>query len=80
VGPLGDDNLGDGLILLRDLVRRLHAVAGMRPWNAWLHRGPPSHLHFVPRLTALAGLELGAAVYVNIVPPEQAAEALRTTD
>jgi UDPglucose--hexose-1-phosphate uridylyltransferase len=52
----------------------------MRPWNAWLHHGPPWHLHFVPRLTALAGLELGAGVYVNIVPPEQAAEALKATD
>lgn len=80
VGPLGGDDLANGLILLRDLARRLHTVAGMRPWNAWLHHGPPGHLHFVPRLTALAGLELGAGVYVNIVPPEQAAEALRTTD
>lgn len=66
--------LGDALVLLRDLVRRLHAVVGRRPWNAWLHRG---HLHFVPRLTALAGLELGAGLYVNVVPPELAAERLR---
>jgi UDPglucose--hexose-1-phosphate uridylyltransferase len=80
VGSVDSGDLADGLILLRDLVRRLHTVAGMRPWNAWLHQGPPWHLHFVPRLTALAGLELGAGVYVNIVPPEQAAEALRATD
>jgi UDPglucose--hexose-1-phosphate uridylyltransferase len=72
----GDGELADGLALLRDLVRRLHAVAGARPWNAWLHRGPPWHIHFVPRLTALAGIELGAAVYVNVMPPERAAEAL----
>jgi UDPglucose--hexose-1-phosphate uridylyltransferase len=73
----GNGALTDGLILLRDLVRRLQAVEGARPWNAWLHPGPPWHIHFVPRLTALAGIELGAEVYVNVMPPERAAERLR---
>jgi UDPglucose--hexose-1-phosphate uridylyltransferase len=73
----GEGELTDGLLLLRDLVRRLQAVEGMRPWNAWLHPGPSWHLHFVPRLTALAGIELGAGIYVNVLPPEQAAERLR---
>jgi UDPglucose--hexose-1-phosphate uridylyltransferase len=72
----GDANVADGLVLLRDLVRRLHAAEGRRPWNSWLHPGPPWHLHFVPRLTALAGIELGAGIYVNVVPPEQAAAKL----
>jgi UDPglucose--hexose-1-phosphate uridylyltransferase len=71
-----DSALADGLVLLRDLARRLHAAEGMRPWNAWLHPGPPWHIHFVPRLTALAGIELGAGIHVNVVPPEQAAERL----
>lgn len=75
--PDGDGRLADGLLLVRDLVRRLHAAVGVRPWNAWLHAGPPWHLHLAPRLTALAGIELGAEIYVNVVPPEQAAEALR---
>jgi UDPglucose--hexose-1-phosphate uridylyltransferase len=72
----GEGEVGDGLILLRDLVRRLREVEGFRPWNAWLHAAPPWHLHFVPRLTALAGLELGAEIYVNVMPPERAAERL----
>jgi UDPglucose--hexose-1-phosphate uridylyltransferase len=74
----GDGALADGLVLLRDLARRLQAVEGVRPWNAWLHPGPPWHLHFVPRLTALAGIELGAGIYVNVMPPERAAEKLRS--
>jgi UDPglucose--hexose-1-phosphate uridylyltransferase len=74
----GNGRLADGLILLRELVRRLQAVEGVRPWNAWLHPGPPWHIHFVPRLTALAGIELGAEVYVNVMPPDQAAERLRS--
>jgi UDPglucose--hexose-1-phosphate uridylyltransferase len=79
IAPDGDGELTDALILLRDLVRRLHAVEGRRPWNAWLHRGKQWHLHFVPRMTALAGIELGAGVYVNVMPPERAAERLRTS-
>jgi UDPglucose--hexose-1-phosphate uridylyltransferase len=73
----GDGALADGLTLLRDLVRRLHAAEGLRPWNAWLHPGPPWHIHVVPRLTALAGIELGAGIYVNVMPPERAAERLK---
>ncbi len=78
IGPTnGAAELVDGLLLLRDLVRRLHAAEGQRPWNAWRHPGPPWHIHFVPRLTALAGIELGAGIYVNVMPPERAAEKLR---
>jgi UDPglucose--hexose-1-phosphate uridylyltransferase len=76
----GGDFLVAQLRLLRGLVRALRGAVGSRPWNAWFHSDYHAHAHFVPRLTALAGLELGAGVYVNIVPPEQAAEALRATD
>ena len=34
-------------------------------------------IDILPRLTHLAGLELGAGVNLNIVPPEQAAAELR---
>jgi len=65
------------LLLLRDLVRRLRAVEGPVPWNAWLH---PGHLELVPRLSVFAGVELGAGIWVNAVAPEDAARALRETD
>jgi UDPglucose--hexose-1-phosphate uridylyltransferase len=79
IAPTAEGDLVDGLVLLRDLVRRLRAVEGARPWNAWLHPGPPWHFHFAPRLTALAGIELGAGIYVNVLPPELAAERLSST-
>jgi len=62
------------LLLLRETVQRLRAVEGPVPWNAWLH---PGHLELVPRLNVLAGVELGAGVYVNTVAPDDAARALR---
>jgi UDPglucose--hexose-1-phosphate uridylyltransferase len=77
IAPVEGGELADQLILLRDLVARLQEAEGRRPWNAWLHDGRLPHLHFVPRLTAVAGVELGAGVYVNVVPPERAAERLR---
>jgi UDPglucose--hexose-1-phosphate uridylyltransferase len=75
--PGPDATLTDALRVLRDVVARLRAAEGPVPWNAWLHRGEPWHLELVPRLSILAGIELGAGIYVNSVPPEQAAEALR---
>jgi UDPglucose--hexose-1-phosphate uridylyltransferase len=73
-----DADLGDGLLVLRDVVRRLRAVEGPVPWNAWLHHSVDSwHIELVPRLTVLAGIELGAGVYVNTLAPEEAAGRLR---
>jgi UDPglucose--hexose-1-phosphate uridylyltransferase len=74
---LRSELLAPALRLLAELVRRLHLVEGPVPLNAWLHDGPHWHLELVPRLTVLAGLELGGGVYVNSLPPEEAAERLR---
>ncbi len=66
-----------GLIVLRDVVRRLRAVEGPVPWNAWVHAGNHLHIELVPRLTVFAGVELGAGIYVNTLAPEEAAARLR---
>src|SRR3954452_1677111 len=77
---LRSDLLGSALCLLAELVRRLHRVRGepLVPLNAWLHEGPHWHLELFPRTTRLAGLELGAGVYIDAVAPERAADELRT--
>jgi UDPglucose--hexose-1-phosphate uridylyltransferase len=75
--PFAGDALAAALRLLADAVRRLRAVEGAVPWNAWLHAGDWWHLELLPRLSVLAGIELGAGVYVNALPPEQAAATLR---
>ncbi|HEX2111058.1 MAG TPA: hypothetical protein VHF67_05850 [Gaiellaceae bacterium] len=69
--------LAGALRLLREGVRRLRALEGPIAWNAWLHAGERWHLEVVPRMTVLAGLELGAEIYVNTLPPEEAARRLR---
>jgi UDPglucose--hexose-1-phosphate uridylyltransferase len=76
-GPLGARLLHDVLCRLR---RRLGATP---PLNLWVRTAPSGAEHFcwridvVPRLTHLAGLELGAGVNLCIVAPEQAAAELR---
>jgi hypothetical protein len=47
------------------------------PLNAWLeHDERDWRLVLLPRLTILAGLELGAGVFVNTLPPAEAARRL----
>jgi UDPglucose--hexose-1-phosphate uridylyltransferase len=76
-GPTGAALLHDGL---RRLARRLGASP---PLNLWVRTAPRGAEHFcwridvVPRLTHLAGLELGAGVNLNIVAPERVAAELR---
>jgi UDPglucose--hexose-1-phosphate uridylyltransferase len=75
---LRSDLLGSALRLLADIVRRLHAVHERPiPYNAWLHEGTHWHIEIVPRTTRLAGLELGAGVWINAVEPAEAARTLR---
>jgi UDPglucose--hexose-1-phosphate uridylyltransferase len=76
-GPTGAAMLHDAL---GRLTRRLGAIP---PLNLWVRTAPRGAEQFcwridiLPRLTYLAGLELGAGVNLNIVAPEQAAAELR---
>ena len=65
------------LEMLADAIRRLHALEGALPLNAWLHDNGHWHVELLPRLSILAGVELGAGIFVNALPPEAAAAALR---
>lgn len=78
-GGLNSNLLAPALRLLADLIRRLQRIHGeeLVPLNTWLHDGPHWHLEVFPRTTTLAGLELGAGVYVHAVAPEDAAAAFR---
>ena len=76
-GPSGAALLHDALLRLR---RRLGASP---PLNLWIRTAPRGADHFcwridiVPRLTHLAGLEMGTGVHLNVLAPERAAADLR---
>jgi UDPglucose--hexose-1-phosphate uridylyltransferase len=77
-GGVSSPLLGPALRLLADLVRRLHLLEGPVPLNAWLERAAADwRIVLLPRLTVLAGLELGAGIFVNTLPPEEAAGRLK---
>ncbi|MDW5593320.1 DUF4921 family protein [Conexibacter stalactiti] len=70
--------------LLHDVLGRLGRQLGANPpLNLWVRTAPSGADHFcwridvLPRLTHLAGLELGTGVNLNIVAPERAAAELR---
>jgi UDPglucose--hexose-1-phosphate uridylyltransferase len=79
----GDDG-PTGAALLHDGLRRLQRLLGASPpLNLWVRTAPRGAEHFcwridvMPRLTHLAGLELGAGINLNVVAPEMAAAQLR---
>ena len=73
-----------GARILHQALRRLARHLGASPpLNLWVRTAPSGAEHFcwridiLPRLTNLAGLELGAGIGLNDVSPEQAAAELR---
>jgi UDPglucose--hexose-1-phosphate uridylyltransferase len=72
--------------LLGRFLRRLDGVLQRPPFNFMLHTaplrdGPLDHFHWhleiIPKLTNVAGYEWGTGFFINPVPPEDAAAALR---
>jgi UDPglucose--hexose-1-phosphate uridylyltransferase len=72
--------------MLHGVLRALDAVLPGAAYNLMLHSGPFDarstgfyhwHWELVPRVSQLAGFELGAGVHINAVSPERAAKRLR---
>ena len=70
--------------LLHDALGRLNRHCGASPpLNVWVRTAPRGAEHFcwridvLPRLSGLAGFELGTGVHLNSVSPERAAAELR---
>jgi UDPglucose--hexose-1-phosphate uridylyltransferase len=73
---------------LGEVLRRMDQVLGEPPYNFMLHTAPFReaqlesfhwHLEVIPKLTRVAGFEWGSGFFINPVPPEAAAEALRAS-
>jgi UDPglucose--hexose-1-phosphate uridylyltransferase len=80
-----DDEIAAVALAARDAVARLDAALGAPAYNLVVHSAPPAHrgawfhwhCELVPRRTVIAGFELDTGIFVNPVPPEQAAPLLR---
>ncbi|HVE73006.1 MAG TPA: hypothetical protein VNI54_16690 [Thermoanaerobaculia bacterium] len=74
-----DDELRDLAVLLGDVSRKAFADFNWMFVNFPRHDEAHCYIDVVPRLTALAGLELGTGTFVEIIDPAAAARRLRET-
>jgi UDPglucose--hexose-1-phosphate uridylyltransferase len=79
-----EDDGPTGAALLHDALKRLERRLGASPpLNLWVRTAPRGAEHWcwridvLPRLTHLAGLELGTGVHLSVLAPERAAAELR---
>ncbi len=79
-----EDDGATGAALLGDALARLRTRLGHSPpLNLWVRTAPRGadsfcwRIDIVPRLTHLAGLELGTGLNLCVIAPEQAADELR---
>jgi len=72
--------------VLRNVLTQLHRALQDPPYNFTLHTSPFNemvndyyHWHFeiIPKLSKIAGFEIGSGFYINPVPPEDAAAYLK---
>ncbi len=87
VAPRFEEDGPLGAAVLHEALGRLASVLGaVPPLNLWIRTAPRGAAHFcwrmdlLPRLTQLAGLEMGAGVHLNALAPERAAGRLREAD
>jgi UDPglucose--hexose-1-phosphate uridylyltransferase len=72
-----------GTAMIRRAIEGLAKLFGPPPFNLWVRTAPRDadefhwHVDIVPRLTVLAGFELGTGTAINVYPPERAAADLR---
>lgn len=83
---ISTDELRDLAVVLRQSLRRLAGLLNDPDYNFVIHSAPVDgedeeyflwHLVIVPRLTRIAGFEIGSGMRINTACPEQTARALR---
>ena len=83
---LANDSLSELSELMQRLLGKLEKQLGEPSYNYLIHTSPFDshrkdhyhwHIEIIPRLSQLAGLELGSGIHINSVPPEAAAALLR---
>jgi len=81
-----EEELRGAAAMLGEVLRRMDRVLGGPAFNFMLHTAPFReaqlesfhwHLEVIPKLTRVAGFEWGSGFFINPVPPEDAADALR---
>ena len=73
--------------VLRDTLRRYAKILDRPAYNMYIHSAPCDgyehryyhwHVHIAPKSIKFGSFEIGSGVYINSLPPERSAEALRS--
>jgi len=89
---ISDEDTKEFADMLGTVLKKLHKGLGDPPFNFYIDSAPSDreftcpaqdfyvwHLEIIPKLSTLAGFELGTGVEVNVVEPKEAAELLRNS-
>ena len=88
-GDVRDDELSDLSRVLRTMLAKLYIGLDNPDFNYTIRTAPAEtagvkyyhwYLSIIPRLTRVAGFELGSGMFINTVLPEQATVFLRSVD
>lgn len=88
-GQIREEQVQDLAMVLRSVVSKLSLMIKNVPYNMVLHSAPVNlqeephfhwHIEIMPRLTLMAGFEMGTGYFINPTPPEMAAQAFRETE
>ena len=90
---ISDDEILSVSFLIKEILDRVKTRLNNPPYNLVIHTAPPKHftikkwlnldkeyhwhIEIIPRLTKIAGFELGTGFYINPTSPEDAAKILR---
>ena len=86
-GPTDEKGLTEFASVLLMTLRQLYWGFGDPDFNYAIHSAPRDeehaphrhwYLQITPRLTKTAGFEVGSGIYINVAPPEETAEAMRS--
>ncbi|HEY5627541.1 MAG TPA: galactose-1-phosphate uridylyltransferase [Nitrospira sp.] len=85
-GQITRDDLQALAPVLRKTLRALHDILGDPDFNYIIHSAPTEdenkdyylwHIQILPRLSAIAGFELGSGIYITTMLPEESAASIR---
>lgn len=87
-GQIREEQVRELAHTLKTVLSKMSAMIKNMPYNLVLHTAPVNlqeechyhwHIEILPRLTLMAGFELGSGYFINPTPPEMAAQSLRET-
>jgi UDPglucose--hexose-1-phosphate uridylyltransferase len=89
LGDIEEGEIEDFARVLRIILKKLYVGLNNPDYNFIIRSAPTDdvdikHYHWyvvvIPKISTPAGFEIGSGIFINIIPPEDAADYLRSID